>query len=305
MLLKNSFSDLKISTKINLFLMLVFIIGIALSGTVLSTVLQQRAQEEVVSKAQILIQTMNSVRKYTDTHITSLLEDELKTSPEFIPETVPAFSAINVFENLRHDEAYKNFFYKEATLNPTNLRDKADSFETELVKQFRSEPATKELSDFRTLPQGRSFYIARPLAVTQQSCLQCHSTPAAAPKSQLEAYGTENGFGWKLNEIIAAQVISVPADEIFNNARQSFSTVMGVLVIIFALVVLVMNLLLKRTVLQQIKRMAQTAQKVSTGDMSSDFGRPSKDEIGVLAVAFNRMKSSLEIALNLLEQQNK
>jgi len=44
---------------------------------------------------------------------------------------------------------------------------------------------------------------------------------------------------------------------------------------------------------------------VSTGDMNSDFGKPTKDEIGALAVAFNRMKSSLEIALRLLNQQNK
>ncbi len=141
--------------------------------------------------------------------------------------------------------------------------------------------------------------------MTQQSCLQCHSTPAAAPKSQIEGYGTENGFGWKLNEIVAAQIISVPAGDIFNSARRSFSLVMGVLVIVFAMVAILMNLLLRRTVLQRIKKMAKIAHDVSTGDMNSDFGKPTKDEIGALAVAFNRMKSSLEIALRLLNQQNK
>jgi len=296
---------MKIGTKLNLLLTLVFVSGILISGAALSSVLQQKAQDEVTSKALILIQTISSVRNYTDKHITPLLESRLQTDPVFIPETVPAYSAINVFEDLRKNDAYKNFFYKEATLNPTNLRDKADSFETNLVNQFRSEPATKELSGFRSLVEGKSFYIARPLAVTQQSCLQCHSTPAAAPKSQIEGYGTENGFGWKLNEIVAAQIISVPAGDIFNSARRSFSLVMGVLVIVFAMVAILMNLLLRRTVLQRIKKMAKIAHDVSTGDMNSDFGKPTKDEIGALAVAFNRMKSSLEIALRLLNQQNK
>ncbi len=296
---------MKIGTKLNLLLTLVFVSGILISGVALSRVLQQSAQDEVTSKALLLIQTINSVRHYTDTQITPLLESRLKTEPVFIPQTVPAYSAIDIFENLRKNDVYKNFFYKEATLNPTNLRDKADSFETNIVKQFRSELETKELSGFRTLPEGKNFYIARPLSVTQQSCLQCHSTPEAAPKSQLESYGTENGFGWKLNEIVSAQIISVPADDIFDSAHRSFSVVMGVLVSVFAIVALLTNLLLRRTVLQRIRKIVKAAQDVSTGDMSSDFEKSSNDEIGALALAFNRMKYSLEIALKMLNQQNK
>ncbi|MBV9385184.1 MAG: HAMP domain-containing protein, partial [Chroococcidiopsidaceae cyanobacterium CP_BM_ER_R8_30] len=49
----------------------------------------------------------------------------------------------------------------------------------------------------------------------------------------------------------------------------------------------------------------KVAQNVSTGDMSADFGKPPADEIGALVVAFNRMKSSLEIALNFLNQESK
>jgi HAMP domain-containing protein len=37
--------------------------------------------------------------------------------------------------------------------------------------------------------------------------------------------------------------------------------------------------------------------------MAADFEQNSNDEIGILAASFNRMKSSLEIAMRLLHQQ--
>lgn len=303
MLLKTSFKNVKISTKFNLFLMLVFIIGISLSGAALSTVLQYRAQDEVSSKARILIQMINSVRNYTQDQVNPLLAPRLEDEPKFFPQAVPAFSAREVFDNLRKNEEYKNFFYKEAALNPTNLRDKADSFETKLVEDFRNHPDIKETSGFRTLSEGKVFYIARPFIITKQSCLQCHSTPDIAPKSMLETYG-ENGFGWKLNDIVAAQIISVPAEEVFTSAHRSFSLVMVILMVIFALVIILVNFLLKKVVLQRIRKIAKTAQEVSTGKIGADFAENSQDEIGALAVAFNRIKSSLEIAMNLISQKN-
>jgi hypothetical protein len=201
--------NLKLTAKFSLMLVVVFIGGIIISGAALSKVLEQRAEREVSSQAAILIKAMNAVRTYTNERVNPLLAPKLETEPVFIPETVPAYSATEVFENLRKNEEYRNFFYKEATLNPTNLRDKADAFEAKIVERFRNESNTKEISGFRNLPGGEVFYIARPLAITKESCLRCHSTPEAAPKSQIATYGSEWGFGWKLNEIVAAQVISV------------------------------------------------------------------------------------------------
>jgi HAMP domain-containing protein len=118
----------------------------------------------------------------------------------------------------------------------------------------------------------------------------------------LTTYGTKNGFGWKLNEIVAAQIISVPSKEIFNHAQSSWSLIMGLLIAIFTIVLLLINFLIKKTVIQRIKNIERIAQKVSTGDMSADFDEAAKDEIGSLAAAFNRMKSSLKIAMDMLNQ---
>lgn len=296
--------NFKLANKFNLILILVFIGSVLFSGFILSSLLQQRAQDDVVSKADALLETMSSVRGYTTDNIIPLLKPQLATSPEFIPETVAAFSAIKVFDNFRKNGKYKDYFYKEATINPTNLRDKADSFETDIVNSFRKEPATKKTSGFRSLPIGNAFYIARPLVIEEQSCLQCHSTPEAAPKSQIATYGPHNGFGWQLHQVVATQIIYVPASKVFEKAHQSWLFIMGMLIGIFAIVVIVMNFLLKRAVIKPITKMAKLAQAVSTGKANSDFEQKTNDEIGILAAAFNRMKSSLEIAMQLISQKN-
>jgi HAMP domain-containing protein len=294
---------LNLEAKFNVFLTIVFIVGSIVSGSLLFNVLEQNAEKEVVNKAELIVQTMNSVRDYTSSNILPLLSQRVETEQAFIPEIIPAFSATEVFQKLRKNEDYRSFFYKEATLNPTNLRDKVDSFESKLVERFRNEAGTKELSGFRDLPGGKIFYFAHPLAIKKETCLRCHSTPDRAPKSQINTYGSENGFGWKLGEIVAAQVISVPAEEVFNNAQDALKLIMAVLIGTFAAILLTVNYLLRKAVIRPIRNMARTAESVSLGDMESEFEHKSQDEIGLLAAAFNRMKSSLEISMNLLNRK--
>jgi len=298
--LESILKNLKLGKKFTILLLLVFAWGVVFSGIALATLLEGNAQNEITSKALMLIGTMNSVRDYTSTQIKPELTDKL--SSNFLPQVVPAYSAREVFEKLRTDKVYSEFFYKEATLNPTNLRDQADDFETAIVERFITETNLKELRGFRSLPGGNFFYIARPLAVSQSSCLECHTTPDVAPKSMIERYGTANGFGWKLNQIIAAQIISVPASTVFQSARQSFFLIIGIVIGIFAAAILMVNFWLKRYVVRPLNRMARVAEAVSIGDMDAEFERVSKDEVGSLAEAFTRMKTSLAMAMKMLEK---
>ena len=294
------FKNLKLGTKLNLLLLLIFLGVVGTSGLALSKILGDNAKEKVASQAFLLIETMSSVRDYTATQISPELAPRLEKEDWFLPQTVPAYSAREVFEKLRKREQYSNFFYKEATLNPTNPRDKADAFETNVVEKFREQSGLQEVTGFRSLPSGEIFYVARPLVISEQSCLRCHSTPEQAPKSQIATYGRDNGFGWKLNEIIGAKVISVPASALFNEARRLQVLVIGSLSVFFLLAMIIINLFLKFAVTNPLKRMAQLSKQVSTGDMKGEFEHPAHDEIGILAASLNRMKVSLEMAMNML-----
>jgi HAMP domain-containing protein len=290
---------MKIGTKVNIILMIVFVSGIFLSGITLSNVLGKKAENEVSSKASVLMQMANSVRNYTNDHVHPLLTPKLETEEQFIRESVPTFSVREVFEYLRKDKEYEQFIYKDAALNPTNLRDKADEFEADIVKRFRQNTGLKDISGFRTMSGVKLFYSAHPFTIQQQSCLQCHSTPEAAPKSQLTTYG-RNGFGWELNQIVAAQMVYVPAENVLKSANNSFMIIITLVGVIFTVTIIIINQFLKKIILKRIRQIATVAEQVSVGDMNANFGKQPKDEIGDLAEAFNRMKYSLEIALNML-----
>jgi hypothetical protein len=139
------------------------------------------------------------------------------------------------------------FFIRKRCLIPLiYIRDKADKFEAAIVQRFRQNAALKELRGFRSLRNGKFFYIAHPLAITKSSCLRCHSTPDIAPKNMIKIYGTKNGFGWKLNLINSAQIVSVPASQVLQNPRQSFVLVMGIVAMFFAVAIFMANFWLKR-----------------------------------------------------------
>ena len=215
------FKNWKLRKKFTAILLGILILGLSVVAIAMGLILKTDTQNQITSQALILMETMNSVREYTNSQVKPELIE--RTEVEFLPETIPAYSAREVFETFRRNNSeYRKFFYKEATLNPTAPRDRADPFERKVVERFISDPNLKEIADFRTVAGGKLFFIARPIQIKKESCLECHSTPEKAPPSLLVRYGTENGFGWQLGEIVGAQIISVPAQEVEKQAKQSF-----------------------------------------------------------------------------------
>jgi HAMP domain-containing protein len=308
------FKNITLTTKFTLFFSLAFISGILISGIVLSNALEHRAEDEINYRAQVLTQMINSVRNYTNNRITPLLSASQESQQKFIPETIPSFAAREVFEELRGNKEYTNYFYKDATINPTNLRDKADDFETSLIMRFRDNTKLQNLSGFRTLFGEQLFYSARPFAITQQSCLRCHSTPEQAPKSHVTSYGAENGYGWKLNDIITTQIIYIPANKLFENANKNFYLVMKLFILIFSLMILIINYLLKLNVIKPLKPMAQIAHKISTDTIAIDESKNAEltnlakvakrsDELGQLGKVFQKMVHEVYTREQYLKQQ--
>jgi methyl-accepting chemotaxis protein len=208
-------------------------------------------------------------------------------------------------------ETYATFLYKEATLNPTNPRDQADSFETDLVQRMRREAALDEISGFRQIEGEEVFYIARPLEIKEESCLACHSTPEAAPANLVATYGPENGFGWQLNQIVAAQMIYVPAQEVFDTALRSFWLVMTLYVLVFGVIIFLINLLLRRYVIEPVSVVGEVAQKISNDEVeSADIESAAlssvttrTDELGSLAKVFQDMAREVYARTQKLKEQ--
>ena len=282
--------------RINAALGAVFLIAALLAGYVCWTMLQANAQREVLAEAGLMMDSAAAVRAYTATEILPLISAGMKES--FPPQSVPSYAATQNF--LKFHEHHPEYAYKEATLNPTNPRDRAAEWEGDIIQHFRNDAQVQQVIGVRDTPMGRSLYLARPIRAKPE-CLVCHSIPSAAPQSMIARYGGDNGFGWQPNEIVAAQVVSVPFESATANAQREFRAFMILLVAVFAAAFLVVNLLLYRLVVRPVRRMALVADRVSQGDMSAEeFPQGGAMEIASVARSFERMRKSLEKALRLL-----
>jgi protein-histidine pros-kinase len=289
----------KLIWKFNAVLLAIFLVGFVLCGVVSYTVLQSNAREEILDNARVMMESALSSRSYTNTQIKPLLETQLKYT--FLPQSVPAYAATEQFNDLR--KKYPDYSYKEATLNPTNPRDRASDWEADLVNEFRNDSGKIELVGQRDTPTGKSLYLARPIKITDPACIACHNTPAAAPKTMVELYGPANGFGWKVNDIIGAQIVSVPSALPVQRANRTFRVFMLLLTLVFAFTFVLLNVMLNTMVIQRIKQLSKLADEVSLGNIEqAPFTSKSKDEIGVLTDALARMNKSLVQAIKMLEE---
>lgn len=283
--------------RINLVLAVAFTLAALGVGWACWSMLQGNAQREALREAGLMMDSALSMRAYTSEEIDPLLNAQM--TKEFLPQSVPSYAATQNFLKLR--ERHPQYAYREATLNPTNLRDRAMDWEADLVQQFRNDTHVTEIVGERDTPTGSTLYLARPIHAEPQ-CLPCHSVPAAAPSAMLARYGSNNGFGWQAHEVIGAQVVSVPLATATANAQRIFSRVLSAVGAILAAALLTVNIVLYLLIVRPVRRIAAVADEVSLGNAeAADFPARGSAELRDLARAFNRMRTSLAKALKLLE----
>ena len=284
--------------RINAVLIIAFALatlGIALA---LKSTLEANADHEVLNEAGLMMDSAAAIRSYTSTEIVPLLSEKMKE--EFRPQSVPSYAATQNF--LKLHAQHPDYSYKEATLNPTNLRDRASDWEADIVQKFRNDPGAKEVTGQRDTPIGPTLYLARPIRALDR-CLPCHSLPANAPATLVARYGSNNGFGWQAGEVVAAQIVSVPVAAASARADRVLRTLIISLIAMFLAIMLIINAALYVLVVRPVKQMAQVADQLSLGNTAvPEFSTRGGHEVAMLGVSLNRMHKSLDKALRMLER---
>jgi HAMP domain-containing protein len=288
----------KLLLKINIVLVMVFLVGLAASYSVAQRLLLQNARLEIQDNARIMMESAKAVRQYTASQIAPLLSTQLRY--QFLPQSVPSYSATEYFNNLR--KSFPEYAYKEATLNPTNPRDRAVDWEVDVVNNFRRNATATEMIGERDGATGRTLYLAHPLRIEDPACLECHSAVNNAPQTMIDRYGNANGFGWQLKDVVGAQIVSVPYDLPLQRANSALKSFVYLLIGSFLFLFVTVNILLVMLVVRPVRKLATIADQVSLGSLNApEFPTQGSDEITALGLSFNRMRRSLVEALNMLQ----
>jgi hypothetical protein len=225
--------------KVNLILLVVAAIVIELFAVVSTPFLESVARTEVLQKARIMMEAAAGIRTYTSNEIAPLLNAK-RDGDKFHPQTVPAYAASKNFALLA--SKFADYAYREVALNPSNLSNRAIDWEADIINDFRRNPQKRELITERETHNGRVLNLSHPI-VSSEPCLSCHGAADKAPRSMIAAYGTQNGFGWGLNEVVGAQIVSVPMAVALEHSARTRNLFIGVLAGVFLLLIGLFNVL--------------------------------------------------------------
>jgi HAMP domain-containing protein len=289
---------MKLLMKFNLILFLLFGTGLFLVSHFAHKFLLDNARTQVLQQAELMVESARSMREYTSQELKPLLS-RVPDEPNFIRQTVPAYSATVTLARLRGN--YPDYVYKEAALNPTNPDDRAVEWENDIITYFRNNPDSKEIVGERDTPTGRTLYLAHPMR-SPKGCLDCHSTPDKAPAKMIATYGGNNGFGWHENEVVAAQIVSVPMKLPIGIADRAYQNLIVYLVGIFLVTLIAIDMMLYLIVIRPVRQLSSYAELISKGQTDlPELPVKGKDEIAEVTGSFNRMYRSLAKALRMLE----
>jgi protein-histidine pros-kinase len=289
---------MKLLAKLNLVFVLVFSLGMFLIAYYSRNFLMDDARHQVLQQAQLMAASASATKDYTDQEVSPALEQTPVHNTSFLPQTIPFYAVNATFKRVR--TAYPEYVLREAALNPTNLDDRAQDWEADLIGYFRNNSTQTQHVGERTTPTGPMLYAATPI-VAAPGCLPCHSDAGLAPKTMLLHYGRDHGFGWKADEIVGAQIVSVPMSVAIAKADSGFRSLLISLGAIFLLTIALMDVSIYMIVIRPLRRVSRNADVISKGEMDlPPLEVKGKDEIADVTASFNRMHTSLIKAFEML-----
>ena len=289
---------MKLLAKFNLVLIVVFGLGMYLISHFAYNFLMEDARRHVLQQAQLMATSAQATLGYTDEEVSPVLEKTPQHDSDFLPQTIPFYAANSTFKRVR--ASYKDYVMREAALNPTNLDDRATDFEADLITYFRNNPSQTQREGTRDSATGPILFYATPI-VAGTGCLTCHSDFSLAPQAMIKHYGRDHGFGWKANDVVGAQIVSVPMSVSIKLANQGFRNLLISLGAVFLLTVILIDLAMYLIVIRPLRRVSLNADIISKGEIDlPPLEIKGKDEIAEVTASFNRMHTSLVKAFEML-----
>ena len=284
----------------------VLIIGlISLVATVTLAVLSYRftvngSMEEAKRKGNIVFTFIEASRMFVKKEQRPLVLDIVEKG-RFYPTLMSGFAVTRGIWD-EFTKILPDYSFKQATLDPLYAPNKADSDEIALISEFESNTKLKTQEGILKKDGAKFFYFALPIKV-EKECLHCHGNPEDAPKDQVEIYGTENGYNWKIGDTVAAFITYVPIQKALDEARKSALIIVSYGLSGIILLSLVIWFFFNRYLVKPITMLETRTTEISLGkNLDERINIGSNDEIGSLSRAVDRMRISTMKLLKLCKK---
>jgi Protein of unknown function (DUF3365) len=182
-------------------------------------------------------------------------------------------------------------------MNPVN---KPDAFEERALATVKQ----SKLKEYYEVLPG-SLRYARTL-YHKKSCIGCHGDPDSAPNDVKVRYGTERGFNFKEGDVAGIISVRVPTKPFLDVALSVIAPWQIALVVV---AFLVSYFFIRFVVVRPIQHLTAATAAISVGE-EADLGveglsEGSSNELHQLALATERLRTSLEMAAKLVRMRMK
>jgi signal transduction histidine kinase/DNA-binding response OmpR family regulator/HPt (histidine-containing phosphotransfer) domain-containing protein len=295
---------MSLRTKFTLFVTAAVVAVLAVGAFVISKYQRATFEQEVKNRSEMLLTFGSSCRAYTENVMKPAVARHAKDT--VLEAQVPARVLRGVMNEFttemqgKQGNAAKAYIYRQATLNPLNNDNLATDQEKQLIDLAKAAKTDGPVTGYATLaypalniPSQKMYYAARSIKV-EQGCLECHGDPSSAPREQLEQYGKDHGYHWKLGDTVGALIVAAPTKDLFAALTQSQFLIGGVFVLAIVVVLLLISTMFDRLVNRRLTTtMAVMDRFVIHPTSEVRIADNSGDELGKIAQAFNRTADSL------------
>lgn len=183
---------------------------------------------------------------------------------------------------------------KFASDTPTNPRNKADSYEKEILSQFR-EKNLSSLRDTRTINGVNYLFYALPVNRNTQDCLQCHGIPEDAPVHMLDLYGKKNGFHEKIGYLRAIVAVYTPVNTTDDNWHIFFWSIEALMLFIFGLIFFLI-VYFERKLLFKDRLIAEQSRLAAMGEMIEMIAHQWRQPLSGMGMTVSNLKLDIELS---------
>lgn len=201
---------------------------------------RELAMKDAKQEAIFILDTMNAIRDYVSNVQRPLIEElkakKMLAEDFFDPKLLSSSYITREIYNIQRAKKNINYDYKLIATNPLNPEHEGNSFENEILDDFK-EGKYQEYSQIIQENNKPYFFVGLPIHNSHPSCLQCHTTNSA-PKRMVEQYHTIPDFQSKVGDVIAMISFKIPVYSILTYHIKEFvvgGTVMFIVFVVFIL----------------------------------------------------------------------
>lgn len=291
---------MRLNVKITLFVAVTVLMGMSILFTVNYFELKEDYINAEIAKARSFVLAAEGVREYVAIALEHDVYDVESVSEDLdrLLFTVPIFGAMKVME-LKSEEAGLKFKVpKISPRNPKNAPDELDLAALKHLKEIDGGGNTPEYVVHDEEGEQIRYYKAVRLTET---CLMCHGDPATS----MEKWGNDKGLdptgvkmeNWKAGEIHGAFEIFLPTAPVYAAIHGSLVVSALTFLPVTILILVILNVINKRLIFNRISYIVDHLNEIAAGDFSVQVQDDSKDEMGDLARALNKMVNDVNDAL--------